>query len=161
MASGRLTHQEKHHASENTRELAGLLHGVGDRDDLATDMSARTMIYHNSSGRTKPIPSNEKTAVLNASVSLEVQNFNYEIAPYQKWPVLGVEEFDLGVAVAGHDGGLASKDVDKSRENEGVGYQSGRAKLGQVPYKCEREEYNHLKKDEVLDAEKLRTVGNG
>ena len=57
------THQEQHHPRQDLGELAGLLHGVGDRNDLE-----RREIQEESTTelvrRTNPMPSKEKTAVL-------------------------------------------------------------------------------------------------
>ena len=53
---------------------------------------------------------------------------------------------------------LAPKDVDQARQDERVRDERRRAQLRQVAHERERQEYHHLQRDEVLDAEQLRAV---
>lgn len=57
-----------------------------------------------------------------------------------------------------HDSCLASEDVDQPRKNESIGNECCRTQLCEVTNKREREEDDHLEKDEVLNPEDLSTV---
>lgn len=82
-------------------------------------------------------------------------------SPNKQRPILRVEELNLGMSALGHDSSLAPKNVDQPSQNESVSNERGGTELCEVSDESQRQEYNHLQEDEVLDAEQLSTVRDG
>jgi len=109
--------------------------------------------------RTKPMPSNEKTAVLwtvsrENSMSLQTQKH----IPNQQWEVLWVEEFNFRDATFSNDPEFAPEDVDEAGKDEYVRDKRRCAQLCEIPDQRHGKEDDELHENKILDWDERRAA---